>query len=67
MNKYHKKRLKRKIIRQIQKGRKFKSFKWKYKAVLYKWPSFGLSSEIVGIQPMVGPIGVVFHLTNKYE
>jgi hypothetical protein len=67
MNKHHKKKLKRKILRQIQKGRKFIRFTFKYKTILYKWPNLGLCSEIVGIQPMDGPVGTVFHLTNKYE
>jgi hypothetical protein len=67
MNAYHKKKLKRKILRQIEKGRKFNGFKWKYKTILYKWPSLGLCSEIVGIMPMNGPVGQVFHINYIHE
>jgi len=66
MNYYHKRKLKRKIRRQIQ-GIRFHRRRDRFKTILYKWPNLGLGAEIVGVQPMSGPVGTVFHLNYIYE
>jgi hypothetical protein len=72
MNKHHLKQIQNKVYRQITGRSKVLDKKrgryWaKFKTRLYKKPFSLFYDEIIGIQPMTEPIGLVFYLNRPAE